>query len=149
MTPGLTPSQTVGPYLAIGLPWEAGPVAPGDDLVRIAGRVLDGEGAPVPDALVETWDPGSRAFCRCATDDDGRWAVTTPRAPHLGVNVLARGLLHRVVTRIYLAGDPDDPVLARVPPERRDTLVAEEQGPGAYRFDVRLQGEGETVFFDV
>jgi protocatechuate 3,4-dioxygenase alpha subunit len=149
MTPGLTPSQTVGPYLSLGLPWPAGADAPGEVRVRIAGRVLDGEGVPVPDALVETWDPEARAFCRCPTDDDGRWAVSTPRAPHLGVSVFARGLLHRVVTRIYLADDPDDPVLASVPAERRGTLIAMEEGPGAYRFDVRLQGEGETVFFDV
>jgi protocatechuate 3,4-dioxygenase alpha subunit len=143
----LTPSQTVGPYLQIGLPWEDGPVADAGG-VRISGRVLDGEGAPVPDALVETWDPGSRAFARCPTADDGRWSVVTPRAPHLGVNVLARGLLHRLVTRIYFALDGDDPVLASVPAERRATLLAEPDGDG-YRFDIRLQGPGETVFFDV
>jgi protocatechuate 3,4-dioxygenase alpha subunit len=146
---GLTPAQTVGPYLELGLPWPAGADAPGPARVRIAGRVLDGEGAPVPDALVETWDAVARAFCRCPTDDDGRWAVSTPRAPHYGVNVFARGLLHRVVTRIYLADDPEDPVLATVPPDRRATLIAVPDGPDAFRFDVRLQGEGETVFFDV
>jgi len=141
----LTPAQTVGPFLAIGLPWEAGPVAdPGG--VVISGRVLDGAGDPVPDALVETWDPASRAFCRCPTDDDGRWRVVTPPAPQLAVNVLARGLLHRLVTRIHFAPDPDDPVLARVPEARRHTLLAEPDG-GGYRFDIRIQGEGETVFF--
>src|SRR4051794_28332499 len=141
MTPGLTPSQTVGPYLAIGLPWEAGPAAPGDDLVRISGRVLDGEGDPVPDALVETWDPASRAFCRCATDDEGRWHVRTPPAPWLAVNVFARGLLRHVVTRICFSGDavPDG-----VPADRRATLLVD-----GGRFDIRLQGPGETVFFDV
>jgi protocatechuate 3,4-dioxygenase alpha subunit len=116
--------------------------------VRIAGRVLDGDGEPVPDALVETWDPAARAFCRCATDDDGAWFVVTPRAPFLAVNVLARGLLHRLVTRIYLAPEDGDPVLAAVPPERRDTLVAE-PADGGYRFDIHLQGPRETVFFDV
>jgi protocatechuate 3,4-dioxygenase, alpha subunit len=146
--PELTPSQTVGPFLSIGLPWEAGPVAGGDG-VRIAGVVLDGAGDPVPDALVETWDPDSRAFARCPTDDEGRWHVVTPPAPHLGVNVFARGLLHRVVTRIYLQAPGDhDPVLARVPAERRATLLARPTGDG-FAFDIRLQGPGETVFFDV
>jgi protocatechuate 3,4-dioxygenase, alpha subunit len=146
-SPGLTPGQTVGPYLAIGLPWEAGPVAAVDG-VRISGRVLDGAGEPLPDALVETWDPVTRSFCRCATDDDGRWHVATPPAPHLGVNVLARGLLHRLVTRIYFSLDADDPVLALVPADRRETLLAKRADDG-YRFDIRLQGPGETVFFDV
>jgi protocatechuate 3,4-dioxygenase, alpha subunit len=134
----------VGPYLALGLPWEDGPVADPAG-VRVAGRVLDGDGAPVPDALVETWDPAARAFARCATDDDGAWHVVTPRAPFLAVNVLARGLLHRLVTRIYFdeAAVPD-----AVPAERRHTLVAREEGWG-FRFDIRLQGEEETVFFDV
>ncbi len=147
MTPPLTPAQTVGPYLSLGLPWAEGPVADPAG-VRLAGRVLDGAGDPVPDALVETWDPGAQAFCRCPTDNKGRWHVVTPRAPHLGVNVLARGLLHRLVTRVYLEPDPDDPVLATVAPDRRSTLVAEPDGDG-YRFDIRLQGPGETVFFDV
>jgi protocatechuate 3,4-dioxygenase alpha subunit len=143
----LTPSQTVGPFLDIGLPWEDGPVAdPGG--VRIAGRVLDGAGEPVGDALVETWDAASRAFARCPTADDGSWAVVTPAAPYLAVSVFARGLLHRVVTRIYFGAHPDDGVLARVPAARRATLLAEPTDDG-YRFDIRLQGPGETVFFDV
>jgi protocatechuate 3,4-dioxygenase alpha subunit len=108
--------------------------------------VLDGDGAPVPDALVETWDPAARAFCRCATDDDGAWHVVTPPAPFWAVNVLARGLLHRVVTRIHLDAEA---VPAAVPADRRATLVAVPDGEGAYGFDIRLQGPGETVFFDV
>jgi protocatechuate 3,4-dioxygenase, alpha subunit len=143
----LTPSQTVGPYLGLGLPWDEGPVAARDG-VRVSGRVLDGDGEPVPDALVETWDPESESFCRSDTDDEGRWQVVTPRAPHLAVNVFARGLLHRLVTRIYFEDDQQDPVLARVPAERRATLLAERTDDG-YRFDIRLQGPGETVFFDV
>ena len=143
----LTPSQTVGPYLSLGLPWEEGPVA---DLhgVKISGLVLDGAGEPMPDALVETWDPGSKSFCRCPTDDDGRWQVQTPAAPYLLVNVLARGLLARLVTRIYFALDEQDPVLALVPAARRGTLVAEPAEDG-YRFDIRIQGPDETVFFDI
>ncbi len=74
--------------------------------------------------------------------------MRTPAAAHLAVSVFARGLLDRVVTRIYLEPDPGDPVLARVPAARRDTLLAERTDDG-YRFDIRLQGPGETVFFDV
>ena len=147
MSAPLTPSQTVGPFLDIGLPWEQGPVADPAG-VRIAGRVLDGAGEPVSDALVETWDATTRAFARCPTGADGSWYVVTPPTGHLAVSVFARGLMQRVVTRIYLKDDPDDPVLARVPAARRDTLLAERTDDG-YRFDIRLQGPGETVFFDV
>ena len=149
MSAPLTPSQTVGPFLDISLPWERGPVADPDG-VRISGRVLDGAGEPVSDALVETWDAAARAFARCPTAEDGSWFVVTPApaAGHVAVSVFARGLLHRVVTRIYLRDDRADPVLARVPAERRATLIAERTDDG-YRFDIRLQGPGETVFFDV
>jgi protocatechuate 3,4-dioxygenase, alpha subunit len=107
--------------------------------------VLDGEGEPVPDALVETWDPAARAFARCASGDDGAWSVVTPPAPFLAVNVLARGLLHRLVTRIYFDAQA---ISDAVPENRRHTLLAEPDGDG-YRFDIRLQGPDETVFFDV
>jgi protocatechuate 3,4-dioxygenase alpha subunit len=142
-----TPSQTVGPYLSLGLPWDEGPVADSAG-VRIGGLVLDGAGTPMPDALVETWDPASGSFCRSATDDEGRWHVVTPEAPYLAVNVLARGVLVRLATRIYFALDETDPVLALVPADRRGTLVAERSGNG-YRFDIRIQGTDETVFFDI
>ena len=144
---GLTPAQTVGPFLAIGLPWEEGPVADRDG-VRVFGRLLDGAGDPVPDGLIETWDPASRSFCRCPTDDAGAWHVVTPPAPQLAVNVLARGLLHRLVTRVYLEPPEGDPVWDGVPPGRRDTLLAERTDDGL-RFDIRIQGPGETVFFDL
>jgi protocatechuate 3,4-dioxygenase, alpha subunit len=170
-----TPSQTVGPYLSIGLPWEDGPdVVPEGTAgeILIWGTVFDGAGEIVPDALIETWqadadgrfdhpdDPrgavkGFRGFGRCPTDNDGSYSIRTilpgalpGQAPHIDVSVFARGLLHRVVTRIYFADDASDPVLASVPEERRSTLIAVKSG-GGYRFDVRLQGEGETVFFDV
>ncbi|HWT25673.1 MAG TPA: protocatechuate 3,4-dioxygenase subunit alpha [Solirubrobacteraceae bacterium] len=167
-----TAAQTVGPYLAIGLPWEDGPYAVeagAAGSVRISGRLLDRDGEAVPDGMVETWqaDPpagaGFRGFARCPTDADGRWHVVTlppgpvpgpggaPQAPHLAVSVFARGLLHRLVTRLYFADHEEanaaDPVLAAVPPARRDTLLAVPDG-GGYRFDIRLQGPGETVFFD-
>jgi protocatechuate 3,4-dioxygenase, alpha subunit len=148
--PGPTPSQTVGPFLAIGLPWAEGPVADAGG-VRIAGRVLDGAGAPVPDALIELWHHDPPAFARSATDDDGRWGVQVPAAPYYAVHVLARGLLRHLTTRIYLDPPADDAVLARVPAERRDTLLAAPTDDG-YRFDIRLQAdppERETVFFDV
>jgi protocatechuate 3,4-dioxygenase, alpha subunit len=165
----LTPSQTVGPFLHLVLPWPDGPdvVAEGTPgAITIAGRVLDGAGEAVPDALVETWqaDPspegGFRGFGRCPTGADGGWWIRTMKpssvdgqAPHVDVSVFARGLLDRVVTRVYFADETAandaDPVLASLPdPARRTTLLA---GPadGGYRFDIHLQGPDETVFFDV
>jgi protocatechuate 3,4-dioxygenase, alpha subunit len=188
MTSGVTPSQTVGPFLAIGLPWPDGPFVvpegtPG--AVAIAGRVFDGHGDPVPDALVETWqaDPDGRfshpddprgaagtfrGFGRCPTGPDGSYRIVTLKpgplpcpdgsteAPHLNVSVFARGLLDRVVTRIYFPGEvaanDADPVLAGLgDPVRVATLVAQTVAgsQGELRFDIRLQGDGETVFFDV
>jgi protocatechuate 3,4-dioxygenase alpha subunit len=185
MAPQLTPSQTVGPYFAIGLTWEDGAFVVPDGTpgaFRIRGRVFDGEGDPVPDAMLESWqaDPEGRynhpddprgdeagdfrGFARVATDAEGRFGISTVKpgpvpgphhttqAPHLEVSVFARGLLNRVVTRIYFADERElnvhDPVLQSVPEERRDTLLAEPAEDG-YRFDVHLQGEGETVFFAV
>ena len=179
MSRPLTPSQTVGPFFAIGLPWPDGPYAaplgaPGAFWLR--GRVLDGAAEPVPDALVETWQAGEdgrfaqpgapRCFGRCPTDELGRWGVHTVRpgrtlgadgrlhAPHLDLSVFARGLLDRVVTRVYLPDEPAndaDPVLASVDPARRGTLVAfpAPDDEAGYTFDIRLQGPAETVFFDV
>jgi protocatechuate 3,4-dioxygenase alpha subunit len=178
----LTPSQTVGPYLSLGLTWMHGyKVVPEDSpgAITITGVLRDGAGAPVPDGLVETWqadsagrfdhadDPrgatgsGFTGFGRCNTDQDGRYRIVTVKpgaigdgqAPHIDVSVLARGLLDRVVTRIYFPDEARanaaDPVLPAVPPERAATLVAREDGPGRLTFDIRLQGEGETVFFAV
>ena len=183
----LTPSQTVGPYLHIGLTWADGPAAVSDGApgaVWLGGRVLDGTGAPVVDGLVETWqsdpqgrfdhpdDPrgpavpphGFRGFGRCATGPSGEWAIRTLKpgpvptrdgtlqAPHVDVSVFARGLLDRVVTRLYFADETAanvaDPLLAALPLDRRATLLAEPTDDG-YRLDIRLQGEHETVFFAV
>jgi protocatechuate 3,4-dioxygenase alpha subunit len=168
---GLTPSQTVGPFLSIGLTWDDGADAvPAGTLgaITLGGRLVDGAGEPVPDGLIETWQAdcaGGRGFGRCLTDPDGGWRITTVppgpvpaadgtlQAPHLDVSVFARGLLDRVVTRIYLPGDDAalaaDPVLSAVPADRRDTLLARDEGQGRYRFDIHLQGERETVFFDL
>jgi protocatechuate 3,4-dioxygenase alpha subunit len=138
-----TPSQTVGPFFEICLTkWANGPVADPAG-IAIGGHVIDGAGDPVPDAMIETWD--GELFARAGTDDDGRYEVRTRKAPFIDVSVFARGLLNRVVTRIYFsAGD----VLSEVPEDRRDTLVAKPDGDG-YRFDIVLQGERETVFFEV
>ena len=138
-----TPSQTVGPFFEICLTqWANGPVADPAG-ITIGGHVIDGAGEPVPDAMVETWD--GELFARAGTNDEGRWEVTTRKAPFLDVSVFARGLLNRVVTRIYFSLDD---VLETVPADRRDTLVAKPDGDG-YRFDIVLQGERETVFFEV
>jgi protocatechuate 3,4-dioxygenase, alpha subunit len=149
-----TPSQTVGPFFSIGLPWPEGPFAVAADApgaVTISGTVYDGAGAPIPDALIETWSPPA-AFTRSPTTDDGVYTLRTAKAPFLDVSLFCRGLLHRVVTRIYFADEEAanaaDPVLASVPADRRETLLARKTDDG-YRFDIHLQGDGETVFFDL
>jgi protocatechuate 3,4-dioxygenase, alpha subunit len=160
MTLPLTPSQTVGPYFAIGLGPTIGAQAvpegtPG--AVRISGQVLDGEGQPVRDALVETWQP--EGVARSATDDEGHFAVlvikpsraTRDAAPHIDVSVFARGLLTRLVTRVYFpdesTANENDAALRMRTPEERATLIAVNDG-GGLRFDIHLQGARETVFFE-
>jgi protocatechuate 3,4-dioxygenase alpha subunit len=135
-----TPSQTVGPFFTVGMP----PVN-GAGAVWLRGRVLDGAGEPVPDAVVEAWQDDPPAFGRAATDDAGRWAVRV-HEPYVDLSVFARGLLNRVVTRVYFADDRADPVLASVDPARRSTLIATATDDG-YTFDIHLQGPHETVFF--
>ncbi len=148
---GRTPSQTVGPFFSIGLCRESqSEVVPGGS-VRIVGRVLDGAGDPVPDAVVELWqrgDEGTR-WGRCGTDAEGRFEFVTKQPPDgvADVIVFARGLLRHLVTRCYFPG-ASDAVLESLDPADRDTLVAREED-GPLRFDVHLQGERETVFFAV
>jgi protocatechuate 3,4-dioxygenase alpha subunit len=173
----MTAGQTVGPFFGFALPY------PGDaelvpagraGAVRLTGRVLDGAGAPVPDALIEIWqpdeagrivqEPGSlrrdgwtfTGFGRCATDNAGRYSFTTVRpgplspgaAPFFAVTVFARGLLNRLFTRAYLPGEwPADPLLAALPADRRATLTASAHGDELV-FDIRLQGGDETVFLE-
>jgi protocatechuate 3,4-dioxygenase alpha subunit len=207
---GHTPSQTVGPFFHYALPWKGGADLIGQsdlgarpDLfpaahdvlkpsaargpvmgvpIEIAGRVLDGDGLPVPDAMIEIWqanaagrydspvdprsdlprDPNFIGFGRTATAEDGGWRFRTIhpgrvwgptnalQAPHIALGVFARGLLKRLVTRLYFAGAPEndeDPILALVPEARRDSLLAIEKD-GVWRFDIILQGKGETVFFE-
>ena len=136
MTP--TPSQTAGPFFGFGLP----PVD-GEGEVRVEGRVLDGEGEPVTDALIEAWH--GEQFARCRTDEEGAFHFRAPRVTFLNVTVFARGLLRHLNTRMYLPGEEDE-VLATVDPSRRHTLIAQSDGP-INRFDIRLQGTDETVFF--
>jgi protocatechuate 3,4-dioxygenase, alpha subunit len=191
---GITPSQTVGPYFAIALTpggYDWSPTV-GNDLVtpdasgeriRIEGRVLDGDGNPVNDAMIEVWQADSagryahpadkranpnaafKGFGRTGTDERGAYSFETirpgavagsngPQAPHIVVAVFARGMLRQCYTRLYFsdAKNDGDPVLGLVPQERRSTLVAQRRDGGGhpvYRFDIRLQGEGETVFFDI
>ena len=194
---GITPSQTVGPFFKYGLTpdgkydWNDAftsnlvtPDASGER-IRVEGRVFDGEGQPVPDAMLEIWQADSqgrfadpqdkralpnakfRGFGRCGTDANGGYVFESikpgsvpdpdgkPQAPHLLLAVFARGMLRHLYTRIYFGdekGNASDPVLALVQPDRRATLIAErEAGNGnvIYKLDLRLQGEEETVFFDV
>lgn len=182
-----TPSQTIGPYFGFALPWPQGPFAVSEGsagAIRVSGLVLDGEGVPVPDALVETWqaDPAGRfahpddprgavewsefrGFARCPTDAEGRYSVLTLKpgplpapgggelAPQINFSVFARGLLARLVTRLYFgdeeAANAADPVLASLADDslRRALLAA--PVAGGYSFDIRLQGEGETPFFAI
>jgi protocatechuate 3,4-dioxygenase, alpha subunit len=161
--PEPTPPQTVGPFFSIGLPWDDGPqvVEPGSEgAIALRGTVYDGEGAPVPDALVETWQApgeGCRGFGRCPTDPEGRWEIVTRKpsaeggeAPHVAVAVFARGLLDRVPTRLYFGDEAEtnaaDPLLSSLDPGRRATLIAAPED-GGYRFDIHLQGDRETAFF--
>ena len=172
----VTPSQTVGPFFAIELPYAEGPyVVPegAEGAIWLRGRVLDGAGDPIPDALVETWqadpdgrfDSGFRGFGRSGTDAEGAWAIHTVKpgpvpaadggvqAPHVDLTVFARGLLRHLVTRLYfddeLEANAADPVLSSIPDEaRRATLIAAGEDDG-YRLDIHLQGPDETVFFAV
>jgi len=140
--------------------------------IELTGRVFDGEGAAVPDAMLEIWqadaagryygepdsDPHFVGFGRAATAEDGSYRFRTIRpgsigpghAPHVAVSILARGVIKRLATRLYFAGSTDgDTVLAQVPAERRPTLIATTMGDGVWTLDFVLQGERETVFFDL
>ena len=182
-----TTSQTVGPYYSIGLTWLccnnlAGPGVSGER-IELTGRVLDGEGNPVPDAMIEIWqanahgryahpedtqdkplEPGFTGFGRVATGPDGSFRFTTikpgrvpgkggkQQAPHIAVSFFCRGLLRRLVTRIYFpdeASNAEDDALKRVEESRRHTLIAKKGArAGQLEWNVILQGPEETVFFD-
>ena len=175
-----TPAQTIGPFFGFALPYDGdAQLVPGwlPEAVHLHGFVMDGEGAPVPDALLEIWqpdpqgrvvqEPGSRArrggqftgFGRTHAGVDGSYDFTTlvPGPTRSGVRfalltVFARGLLQHLFTRVYFMADgqpePSDALLDSLPAPRRRTLFAVPDGAHSYRFDVRLQGEQETVFLD-
>lgn len=185
---GLAASQTVGPFFQIGLEdlYQTDLTVPGINgtTITISGRILDGDGIPVPDAVIEIWqangcgkyahpddhqdkplDAGFFGFGRCPTNLEGAFKFRTvkpgpvpsstkiPQAPHINVSIFMRGLLNRLVTRIYFSDDDRnkrDEVLALVDPARRPTLLARPNlsEPNAYTWDVNLQGPEETVFFD-
>ena len=190
-----TPSQTVGPFFHFSLTTTEHCVGcivtprTRGERIWLRCRVLDGEGIPVPDAMIETWqadaegryfsaddvqdndqnkaaDPAWRGFGRMPTAEDGSCEFETIKpgrvpgpgnvfqSPHIEVAIFARGILKQLFTRIYFANDAankEDPVLQLVPPERRETLMAHSDPghPGHWSFDVCLQGDTETVFFDV
>ncbi|MFN8492266.1 MAG: protocatechuate 3,4-dioxygenase subunit alpha [Caldilineaceae bacterium] len=186
-----TPSQTVGPFFHYGLIFGGENILVNEQTVgqpiRIKGRVLDGDGQPIPDALVEIWqadaeghfnhaadpqqaqaDPHFRGFGRAETTAAGNqfvfhtikpglvtWDAERKQAPHINVRVFARGMLIHAYTRLYFSDERDanatDPVLNLVEAARQPTLIAQlEKNAGlpTYRFDIVLQGVGETVFFD-
>ena len=189
---GITASQTVGPFLKIGLERDELQYLVREDAVgaiKILGHVFDGEGKPVPDAMIEIWQAnihgkydhpddssegaiikGFSGFGRSCTDKDGKFFFVTVKpgrvsgrgntlqAPHLAVNVFARGMLKHQVTRIYfedeIESNSEDPILNSIGEKAaRNTLLAKiaqsEKNNFVYSFDIRLQGEGETVFFEV
>jgi protocatechuate 3,4-dioxygenase alpha subunit len=187
MTAGITPSQTVGPYFGIMVRGRAEgrqviDATTGTRIV-VEGQVLDGAGAPMPDAFVETWqadangryrhpedprpqppDPAFNGYGWAHTREDGGFRFETikpgcvpgpdgrDQAPHILVSVMARGILTRFITRIYFedeSANAVDHILALVPENRRHTLIARRISEGRYRFDLVMQGTGETVFFDV
>jgi protocatechuate 3,4-dioxygenase alpha subunit len=184
-----TASATVGPYLHIGLtPLQVNDIAKDastGEKIMISGRVLDGEGQPVPDALIEFWQANANGryahpedtqgkpldgkftgFGRVPTDKEGRYSFLTVKpgavpgpgntlqAPHIVVCLFMRGMLRHLYTRIYFsdeaAANANDPVLGLVEDaSRKPTLIADRaSGKAEYRWDIRMQGEGETVFFD-
>jgi protocatechuate 3,4-dioxygenase, alpha subunit len=183
-----TPSQTVGPFFHFGLAHNVmlGCLARAGtkgDRIRLRIRITDGDGLPVPDAMLEIWqadadgiyvrpdDPAQSmnppAFCgfgRLSSDNDGVCSFETIRpgrivdaderfqASHVNICVFARGLLRQIYTRVYFEGDPDlerDVVLSQVPADRRNSLTARHSGGEDWAFDIRLQGDRETVFFDL
>lgn len=161
MTLPKTPSQTVGPYYAIGLcrrpDNELAPPADPSSL-RLIGRLLDGEGTGI-DGMIEVWDTGAQRWGRSGTDSEGMFQFTVAKpqpapgeAPRLDVHVFARGLLKHQLTRVYFPAEAEanaaDPVLSQLSEDDRATLVAVPED-GALRFDIRMQGDRATVFFAV
>lgn len=175
---GLTPFQTIGPFFEVLLRTRVASRQTAGEVngtrITVEGVVYDGAGHPIVDALIEVWQADGQGrydhdaqvfgYGWCETDQDGRFrfetvkpaAVPAPdggrQAPHILVSVMARGVLTRLITRLYFDDEnatASDAILQLVPQERRQTLIARMVDKATYRFDIRLQGSGETVFFDV
>jgi protocatechuate 3,4-dioxygenase alpha subunit len=185
-----TPSQTIGPFFHYGLIFGGENILVKErtagERITIKGTVFDGDGEPVPDAMIEIWqadaqgffnhpaDPNQaradkhfQGFGRSDTVNGGRFLFKTikpgpvvqenqpEQAPYVNARVFSRGMLIHAVTRLYFSDEPaneQDPVLNSVAPERRATLIARRQDSEdwpTYRFDIHLQGDRETVFFDI
>jgi protocatechuate 3,4-dioxygenase, alpha subunit len=169
-----TASQTIGPYwhLLEDKSWaDLTRFGADGEKIRFIGSIIDGDGQPVGDGCVEIWqsDPPASAsfpaFGRCGTDAEGKFHFTTVKpgpvrgrgnaqqAPHLAIAVFARGLLKALVTRAYFDGEKlneTEPLLSSIEdPARRRTLIARPVGDSTWRLDIRLQGEGESVFLEL
>ena len=169
MTTAITTSQTIGPFSheawqwAVDLGAAASAAAAG---ITITGTIHDGDGTPINDAQIEVWQPGAEqaeaaldvpAFRRIPSDDQGGFSFTLadiaaqPGQPVAYVTVFARGLVKHQFTAVFLADDPalaTSAILEQVPAARRPTLLASKTSDGQYRWDIRMQGEHETAFFD-
>ena len=169
MTTAITTSQTIGPFSHEALQWAvdlgtaASAAAAG---ITIAGTIYDGDGTPINDAQIEVWQPGAQhaeaaldvpAFRRIPSDDQGGFTFTLadigaqPGQPVAYVTVFARGLVKHQFTALFLADDPalaTSAILEQVPAARRPTLLAAKISDGRYRWDIRMQGDMETAFFD-
>ena len=171
MTQAITPSQTIGPFSHEAWQWACAACTPanadGSDTITISGILRDGDGAPVNDGMIEAWAPGAATieherehalagFRRVPTDDEGRFTLVLSRAqeaacePAALVTVFMRGLLVHQFSAVFLEDDDLEraALLNQVPSERRATLVAQKTGPATYAWDIRMQGDNETVFFD-
>ena len=173
MTYLISPSQTIGPFSHEGWAWGVDASAAcaallaGTPTLSLSGIVRDGAGDVIDDAMIECWSPTSAAvedalavpgFRRAPTGLDGRYEFTLSRVaalpagePVAYITVIARGLVLHQFSAVFLEDDPglaESALLAQVPPSRRATLVARKTGDNAYTWDIAMQGENETVFFD-
>ena len=160
MTLGRTPSQTVGPYYAIGMSRRPDNELVGQDTpgaLELAGRLLDGQGEPIGDGVIEMWDAAGGRWGRSGTEAQGRYSFVVAKpdaqdgfAPRLDVYVHARGLLRHQLTRVYFPDETEandaDPVLSSLDERERQTLIARQQG-AVLLFDITMQGDSATVFF--
>jgi protocatechuate 3,4-dioxygenase alpha subunit len=156
----VTGSQTVGPFFHVGLAalfqsdmTRSVRVEADAAVVTVRGRVIDGDGNGVPDAMLEIWQADTGGFARVPTGADGSFGFTAFQSPYLNVAIFMRGLLRQLHTRIYLSDDAandDDPILRLVDRTRRRTLIARPTGiaAGDLEWSVVLQGADETVFFE-